>query len=388
VRCAPEPPTATVDLVVLDRLQQDVKPRTGRLNGLVPDATPEPVHMRASHHRARARRSPTGTPDRLALLFAVYAARTNADDPLSGLEFGERPDPEVPDGWTTVTVKAAALNHHDLWSLRGVGLDEEKLPMILGCDAAGLDEEGNEVVVHSVIASPGWRGDETLDPKRSLLSERHPGTLAEKVAVPLGNLVPKPPELSFEEAACLPTAWLTAYRMLFTRANVAPGATVLVQGAGGGVATALIALGRAAGLRVWATSRSEDKRARAVDLGADEAFESGARLPERVDAVLETVGEATWGHSLRSLKPGGTLVVSGATSGQAPPAELNRVFFLQLSVVGSTMGTRDELVRLTRFCADTGARPEISSQLPLKEARRGFEEMLAGDLFGKVVFTP
>ena len=180
----------------------------------------------------------------------------------------------MPDGWTTVTVKAAALNHHDLWSLRGVGLDEESLPMILGCDAAGVDDDGNDVVVHSVIASPGWRGDETLDPKRSLLSERHPGTLAEKVAVPLGNTVPKPPELSFEEAACLPTAWLTAYRMLFTRANVAPGATVLVQGAGGGVATALIALGRAAGLRVWATSRSEDKRARAVDLGADEAFES------------------------------------------------------------------------------------------------------------------
>ena len=163
---------------------------------------------------------------------------------------------------------------------------------------------------------------------------------------------------------------------------------MLVQGAGGGVATALIALGRAAGLRVWATSRSEDKRARALDLGADEAFESGARLPERVDAVLETVGEATWGHSLRSLKPGGTLVVSGATSGQAPPAELNRVFFLQLSVIGSTMGTRDELARLARFCADAGVRPEISSTLPLRDARGGFEQMLEGELFGKVVFTP
>ena len=320
-------------------------------------------------------------------MFAVYAAATNADDPLSGLESGERPDPDVPDGWTTVNVKAAALNHHDLWSLRGVGLDEERLPMILGCDAAGLDEDGDEVVVHSVISSSGWRGDETLDPKRSLLSEKHPGTFAERVAVPKGNTVPKPAELSFEEAACLPTAWLTAYRMLFTRAGVAPGATVLVQGAGGGVATALIALGRAAGARVWATSRSEDKRARALGLGADQAFEPGARLPERVDAVLETVGEATWGHSLRSLKPGGTLVVSGATSGQNPPAELNRVFFLQLSVVGSTMGTRDELARLTRFCADTGVRPEISSVLPLRDARRGFEEMLEGDLFGKVVFT-
>ena len=147
---------------------------------------------------------------------------------------GERPEPSVPDGWTTVEVRAASLNHHDLWSLRGVGLREDALPMILGCDAAGFDEDGNEVVVHSVISDPAWRGDETLDPRRSILSERHAGTFAERVAVPRRNLVPKPPELSFAEAACLPTAWLTAYRMLFTRAGVAPGATVLVQGAGGG----------------------------------------------------------------------------------------------------------------------------------------------------------
>jgi NADPH:quinone reductase-like Zn-dependent oxidoreductase len=199
--------------------------------------------------------------------------------------------------------------------------------------------------------------------------------------------VPKPPELSFEEAACLPTAWLTAYRMLFTRAGVVPGATVLVQGAGGGVAGALIALGRAAGVRMWATSRSEEKRSRAIELGAEEAFEPGARLPERVDAVMETVGEATWSHSVKSLKPGGTLVVCGATTGFGPPAELNRVFFLQLSVVGSTMGTRDELGRLVRLCIETGVRPVISATHPLGAARAGFEAMLAGELFGKVVFT-
>jgi NADPH:quinone reductase-like Zn-dependent oxidoreductase len=320
-------------------------------------------------------------------MFAVYAAGMDPKDPLSGLESGERPDPDAPDGWTTVTVKAASLNHHDLWSLRGVGLGEEALPMILGCDAAGLDEDGNEVIVHSVVSSPDWRGDETLDPKRSLLSERHQGTFADRVAVPRGNLVPKPAELSFEEAACLPTAWLTAYRMLFTRADLAPGATVLVQGAGGGVATALIVLASAAGIRVWATSRSEEKRAQAKELGADEAFEPGARLPERVDAVMETVGEATWSHSLKSLKPGGTMVVSGATSGPAPPAELNRVYFLQLSVIGSTMGTRDELERLARLCVTKGVRPVISSTLPLSDARQGFEAMLEGELFGKIVFT-
>src|SRR5215218_8212378 len=263
---------------------------------------------------------------------AVYASRTDADDPLSALEVGERPDPEPPDGWTTVDVKATSLNHHDLWSLRGVGLPDERLPMILGCDAAGVDADGNDVIVHSVIASDGWRGDETLDPKRTLLSELHPGALAEKVAVPRGNLVPKPEALSFEEASCLPTAWLTAYRMLFVKAGVRPGDTVLIQGAGGGVASAAVVLGRHAGLRVWVTSRDPGKGERALKLGAHEAFESGAKLPERVDAVLETVGEATWKHSLRSLRPGGTLVVSGSTSGQAPSAELRRLFFLQLKV--------------------------------------------------------
>jgi NADPH:quinone reductase-like Zn-dependent oxidoreductase len=260
--------------------------------------------------------------------------------------------------------------------------------MILGCDAAGVDDDGNEVVVHAVITDDSWRGDETLDPRRSLLSERHPGALAEKVSVPARNVIPKPPELSFEHAACLPTAWLTAYRMLFTRGEIVPGMTVLVQGAGGGVATALTVLGSAAGIRVWVTSRSEAKRREALALGADQAFESGARLPERVDAVMETVGKATWAHSIRSLKPGGTLVVTGATSGDASPAELTRVFFLQLKIVGSTMGTRDELERLIRFCLERDIRPTIHQTLPLAQAREGFQALLDGDVVGKIVFTP
>jgi len=320
-------------------------------------------------------------------MFAVFAARIDKQDPLTGLEIGDRPEPVTPDGWTTVTVKATSLNHHDLWTLQGVGIREDRLPMILGCDAAGIDEDGNPVVVHSVISDPDHRGDETLDPGRSLLSEKYPGTFAERVAVPRRNLVPKPDALSFEEAACLPTAWLTAYRMLFTRSGLQPGDTVLVQGAGGGVATALIVLGRAAGLRVWVTSRDEGKRRRAQDLGAAQAFESGARLPERVDAVMETVGAATWAHSVRSLRPGGTIVTCGATSGPNPPAELTRVFFLQLKVVGSTMGTRDELDRLVRFCEVTGVRPVIDATLPLTQARDGFAKMAQGELFGKIVFT-
>jgi D-arabinose 1-dehydrogenase-like Zn-dependent alcohol dehydrogenase len=135
------------------------------------------------------------------------------------------------------------------------------------------------------------------------------------------------------------------------------------------------------------TSRSEQKREEALRLGADQAFESGARLPERVDAVMETVGQATWSHSMRALKPGGKLVVSGATSGQAPPAELSRLFFLQLSVVGSTMGTRDELERLIRFCLERDIRPAVHATMPLAEAREGFRAMLEGDIVGKIVFT-
>ncbi|WP_122818205.1 zinc-binding dehydrogenase [Nocardioides pantholopis] len=321
-------------------------------------------------------------------MFAVYADQFSADDPVSVLQVGERPDPVAPDGWTTVTVRAASLNHHDLWSLKGVGLRQEALPMILGCDAAGLDEDGNEVVVHAVVNDPRWTGDDTLDPKRSILSERHQGTFAERVVVPARNVVAKPASLSFEEAACLPTAWLTAYRMLFTQGGLKAGDTVLVQGAGGGVATALITLGRAAGLRVLATSRDEAKRARALEIGAHEVFESGARLPVKVDAVMETVGRATWSHSVRALRPGGTIVISGTTSGaQLDDAELTRIFFLQLRVVGSTMGTSGELAALVNLLDATGARPLVDRVLPMTQAREGFAAMAEGDLFGKIVFT-
>jgi NADPH:quinone reductase-like Zn-dependent oxidoreductase len=260
--------------------------------------------------------------------------------------------------------------------------------MILGCDAAGVDEDGNEVVVHGVIGDPRWTGDEADDPGRSLLSERHQGTFADQVVVPRRNLVPKPASLSFEEAACLPTAWLTAYRMLFVQGACQPGETVLVQGAGGGVATALITLGRAAGLTVLATSRDESKRQRALELGAHEVFESGARLPVKVDAVMETVGKATWTHSIRSLRPGGRIVISGTTSGpDVSDAGLTHVFFKQLSIIGSTMGTRAELDRLVRFLDATGARPLVDRTLPMDEARDGFAAMAGGDVFGKIVFT-
>ena len=176
--------------------------------------------------------------------------------------------------------------------------------------------------------------------------------------------------------------------MLFVQGGLKPGESVLVQGAGGGVATALIALARAAGLRVYATSRDEGKRQRALDLGAHEVFESNARLPRRVDAVMETVGKATWSHSVKALRPGGTIVLSGTTSGPNPDnAELTRVFFLQLRVIGSTMGTRGELASLTELLDVSGVRPVIDRVLPMEQAADGFAAMADGDLFGKVVFT-
>jgi NADPH:quinone reductase-like Zn-dependent oxidoreductase len=315
---------------------------------------------------------------------AIYASSMNPSSPLDGLVVGSLDEPVAPEGWTTVKVKAGALNHHDLWSLRGVGLSAEQLPMILGCDAAGVDADGNEVVVHAVIAD-GSLPDETMDPKRTLLSEKHPGTLADVVAVPRRNCVPKPAQLTWTDAACLPTAWLTAWRMLTTRGRLPQeGGSVLVQGAGGGVATAAVVLARALGAQVYATSRSEDKRERVTALGAT-AFEPGARLPERVDVVIETVGAATLDHSVKSAKPGGRIVVSGATSGHLAQMDLRRVFFLQLEVVGSTMGTRDELAALLDFVVAHDVRPIVDGVYGFGQAREAFEHLERGDVFGKIV---
>ena len=321
-------------------------------------------------------------------MIACYAHGVSRDDPLSCLTVGEIDEPPTPEGWVTVHVRAASLNHHDLWSLKGQALSAERVPMILGSDAAGVTDDGREIIVHGVVGDVEvGHGDETLDPRRSLLSEVYPGTFAERVRVPARNLIDKPAELTWAEAACLPVAYLTAYRMIKTKSATSEGDTILVQGAAGGVATALIVLGKALGRTVWVTSRTEEKRDWALSIGADAAFETGARLPAKVDAVMETVGEATWDHSLKSLRPGGTIVISGATSGPNPPADLNRVFFLQLSIVGSTMGTADELRELVDLLVRTGVRPVIDRELPMERAAEAFEAMAAGDIHGKVVLT-
>jgi len=317
-------------------------------------------------------------------MLAAVAVSQSFDSPLSGLHVGDHPDPIARPGWTVVRLRTAALNHHDLWSLRGIGLGADELPRVLGCDGAGVTAEGREVVLHAVVGDP-VTGEESLAASMSILSERYDGTLAELVAVPTRNLVDKPASLSWAEAACLPTAWLTAYRMLFVRGGVRPGHRVLIQGAGGGVATACLLLARAAGAVVYVTSRDDAKLARATELGAHVAVRTGERLPTRVDAVMETVGQATWDHSLKSLEPDGVVVVAGATSGPAPSADLARVFFRQLRVVGSTMGSRRELEDLIRFLDATGVRPLVDSVRPLADVASAFEQMAQGEVFGKLV---
>lgn len=322
-------------------------------------------------------------------MWAARAVSQDPDHPLDGLVVDEVPDPEPRQGWSIVRVVASSLNMHDVWTLRGVGHDPKNLPMILGCDAAGVDEDGNEVIVYPIVADPdAGMGDETLDPARALLSERHNGTFASYLSIPTRNLIPKPEWLSFDEAACLPVAWGTAYRMLFTQARISAGDRVLVQGAGGGVASAAIRLAHAAGAVVYATSRSEEKRRLAEEWGARAAVPTGEKLPERVDVVVETVGEATWSHSLKCLRPGGTVVIAGATSGMNPPADLGRVFYLQQRILGSTGCTRSEMVAMLRMMDGTGARPIIDHVLPLADIHQGFQQMIDGSIIGKIVIHP
>jgi NADPH:quinone reductase-like Zn-dependent oxidoreductase len=319
---------------------------------------------------------------------AVYAEFPSADNPLAGLRVGEQPDAVAPsDDWTVVNVQATSLNHHDLWTLRGAGLSAAKYPMTLGLDASGLDEDGRAVILGSIIAEPKWMHDPVRDPRRTVLSDGAPGTFAEQVGVPRRCLVPKPEWLSFEEATCLSTTWLTAYRMLFTKSELRAGDTVLIQGAGGGVSTALIRLAAAAGFRVWVTSRSETKREAALAMGAHRVFPLGARLPGQVDAVMESVGQATWTHTLRMVRAGGTIVVTGATTGADPIAHLNRIFWSELNIIGVTSGTIDEFGSLISFMELKNLRPDIATVYKFVDAGEGFRRLIDGDFVGKIVLS-
>jgi NADPH:quinone reductase-like Zn-dependent oxidoreductase len=322
-------------------------------------------------------------------MFAVYAKEANLNNPLASVVVGERPEPIVREGWIRIRVTHASLNRHDIFTLLGVTAQKEPIPfpMILGNDGAGLLDDGTPVVIYPLIGSDNWRGDETLDPAWHVFSELVPGTMADYVAVPRRNAIPLPEGLSAVNAALLGTAWLTAYRALFTKSGLKPGETLLVQGASGGMATALIQLGRAAGFKVWATTRNEEGREIALRLGADAAFATNEELPRRVDAVVDNVGAVTWAHSLRSLKRGGTIVVNGATTGVIAETDLLRIFVEQIDIRGTIMGTLEEMKAMMSFIIATGIQPEVGAAVPMEEAREAIGAMIAGHTKGKTVFT-
>lgn len=322
-------------------------------------------------------------------MFAVYASAGNIESPLASLVVGERPEPMVSEGWVRVKVSHASLNRHDLFTLMGVTGQAAPLvfPMILGNDGAGTLDDGTEVVIYPLMGAPDWRGDETLDPDWNIFSERVPGTFADYVAVPRRNAIPRPAGISALNASVLGTAWLTAYRMLFTKSGLKPGQTMLVQGGSGGVATALIQLGRAAGIEVWATSRTREGRELAERLGAHRTFASGEKLPRRVEAVMDSVGKATWPHTLESVARGGTVVTMGITTGNDPSANLRRLCVEQITVAGTIMGTLEDMNHLIQFVISTGIKPAIGQVLPMEKAKEGFRGMVEDRAHGKTVFT-
>ena len=321
-------------------------------------------------------------------MFAVYATHAAPDDPLSALKIGEQPEPEVPAGWVRVRVSHASLNRHDLFTLRGISGHREgiRYPIILGNDAAGSLDDGTPVVIYPLMGSDDWRGDETLDPRWHIPSEFVHGTFADYAVVPRRNAIPLPESLSPQHASVLGTAWLT-YRALFTKSGLRAGETVLVQGATGGMATALIQLGRAAGFEVWVTSRSEQGRARARALGAEQTYPPNEPLPRKVGAVIDNVGSDSWAHSLSSLARGGTLVTVGGTTGLEVPLNLLAVIADQLTITGSIMGTLKDMEDMVRLMAQAKIEPEIGVVLPMERTEEGFRAMWEGRTHGKTVFS-
>src|SRR5438477_7693108 len=322
-------------------------------------------------------------------MLAVFATHAAPDDPLSALKVGEQPEPNVPEGWVRVKVSHASLNRHDVFTLRGISGHPEGItyPIILGNDAAGTLDDGTAVVIYPLMGSDDWRGDETLDPRWHIPSEFVHGTFADYAVVPRRNTIPLPESLSPQHASVLGTAWLTAYRALFTKSGLRAGETVLIQGATGGMATALIQFGRAAGFEVWATSRTQEGRTRAIALGAHQTLPTNASLPRKVSAVIDNVGSDSWAHSLSSLARGGTLVTVGGTTGFEVALNLLPVFADQLTITGSIMGTLEDMENMVRLIARTGIEPEIGVVLPMERAEEGFRAMWEGRTHGKTVFT-
>jgi NADPH:quinone reductase-like Zn-dependent oxidoreductase len=322
----------------------------------------------------------------------VKAVRIHEDGGPEVLRYEDVPDPEPGPGDVLVRLRAASLNHLDVWVRKG--LPSVPKPRILGADGAGVvesvgDEVGGFAPGDRVVINPALEHDGRV----TVVGEHFDGTHAELIALPAESIYPLPDELGFEEAAAFPLVFETAYRMLVTKARLAAGEWVLVWGIGGGVATASLAIAKALGARVIVTSTSEAKLARATELGADAASptaDAAARVKEitegrGVDVVVEHVGEATWATSLAVAAQGGRVVVCGATSGPNPPAALHRIWWKQLTVYGSTMGTKADFEGAYELVRSRRARPVVDAVFPLAEARAAHERLEAGEQLGKIV---
>jgi zinc-binding alcohol dehydrogenase/oxidoreductase len=312
----------------------------------------------------------------------MKAIRIHEDGGPEVLRYEDVPDPVAGPGEILVSLRAASLNHLDLWVRKG--LPSVPKPRILGADGAGVRVDTGE----RVVLNPGLDHGSTI----TVIGEHTDGTHAELIAVPEENVFPLDDRLDFETAAAFPLVYETAYRMLVTRAALQEGETVLIWGIGGGVATAAFELARALGARTIVTSGSEAKLARAREWGADVAVphaEAVAATRELggADVVVETVGEATWKDTLAAVKPGGRVAVCGATSGPNPPAQLHRFWWKQLTILGSTMGTRADFLGAYELVASGGARVHVDSVFPLAEARAAHERLEAGAQLGKIVLT-
>ena len=349
---------------------------------------PFPLHLYFTHsNKAIQHVRITDIPPTQPTMRAVWASGASIEDPLSTLRNDIRPIPTVPEGWVRVKVSAAAINFHDIFTLRGQSMFPLTFPLTLGNEAVGTLDDGTDVVIFPVMGDSAWTGDRTVDPKRHVLGELTQGALAEYVVVPRENVLPKPKELSTQSAAVLGIAWLTAYRMLFVKSGLQKGQTMLVQGAAGGVSTALIQLGHAAGMTVWCTGRTAEKRRQAERLGASRTFAPGEELPEKVNAVFETSGAASWDHSMASVGLGGRIVVCGLHAGGKVELDLMKLFTESLMVVGSYAGTLDDMKGLIKFVADKKIDVHVSEVLPLDRVEEGLKKIRNGEATGKIVIA-